>query len=123
MAVWEIVRPPRQAAWSLGGLRSGERSVVPHPGKMFMKARTYASVRVSRWLVLLPVYSPALGCAGCQLRYCPGRLANLIHGRVLGRASAEAYSEGITGLARVGLGLCPGLSRLRGGQGEKEDMP
>jgi hypothetical protein len=61
MAVWETLRPARQAAWSLGGLRSGERSVVPYPGKMFMRARTYASVRVSRWLVLLPVYSPALG--------------------------------------------------------------
>jgi hypothetical protein len=104
----------------LGALRSGERSVVPYLGKMFMRARTYASVRVSRWLVLLPVYSPALGCAGCQLRYRPGRLANLIHGRVLGSAPAEAYSEGITGLARVGLGLCSGLSRLRGSQDEKE---
>ena len=91
--------------------------MVSYPGKMFMRARTYASVRVTRWLVLLRVYSPTLGCAGCQLRYCPGRLANLIHGRVLGRASAEAYSEGITGLARVGLGLCSGLSRLRGWSG------
>lgn len=88
-----------------------------HIRQMFMRARTYASVRVSRWLVLLPVYSPASGCAGCQLRYCPGGLANLIHGRVLGSASAGAYSEGITGLARVSLGPCSGLSRLRAGQG------
>jgi len=89
MAACETVRPPRQAGGlALGGLRSGERSVVPHPGKMFMNARTYASVRVSRRLVLLPVYSPVLGCAGCQLRYRPGKLANLIHSRVLGNVSA-----------------------------------
>jgi hypothetical protein len=41
------------------------------------------------------------------------RLANLTHGGSLLSASADAYGEGITGLARVGpLGSAPGLSRL-----------
>jgi hypothetical protein len=41
------------------------------------------------------------------------RLAGVIRGGLLGRASEHAYSGGITGLARVGpLGLVPGLSRF-----------
>jgi len=41
------------------------------------------------------------------------RLANLIGGGLLISASAQAYSDGITGLAGVGpLGSAPGLSRL-----------
>lgn len=41
------------------------------------------------------------------------RLVNLIRGGLLGGASQEAYSDGITGLARVGpMGSVPGLSRL-----------
>jgi len=41
------------------------------------------------------------------------RLASLIHGGLLDRVSAQAYDDGITGLARVGpLGPAPGLSRL-----------
>ena len=40
-------------------------------------------------------------------------MADLICGGLLGSASQEAYSDGITGLARVGpLGSVPGLSRL-----------
>ena len=41
------------------------------------------------------------------------RLADLTCGGLLGSASQQAYSDGITGLARVGpLGSVPGLSRL-----------
>jgi len=41
------------------------------------------------------------------------RLASLIRGGLLGSASARAYGEGITGLARFGLpGPAPGLPRL-----------
>lgn len=41
------------------------------------------------------------------------RLASLIRDGLLGSASAQAYSEGITGLARLGSrGSAPGLPRL-----------
>ena len=41
------------------------------------------------------------------------RLASVIRGGLLGRASEQAYGDGMTGLARVGpLGPVPGLSRL-----------